>query len=199
VPAGHADAPGDDQGDTDVVPGPARRDRPILLADIDQLLEESADVEHLDHEALRSWRGDLTVVLESLTYARAILAGDVAILRRTGGADTAGRAVEADLPRLLASGPGVGQCSEPDEETADTEIGEDLFSRTDGLLEAHQEMAEVDLSSAFDVAGSLAVVEQQLDALTERQEAVEARLQQIRAAIIRRYEEGRPSAHDQPA
>ena len=57
----------------------------------------------------------------------------------------------------------------------------------------------VDLSSPFDVAGSLAVIDEQLTALTERQEAVEARLQQIRAAIIRRYEEGEASARDQPA
>ena len=67
----------------------------------------------------------------------------------------------------------------------------DLFIRTDELLAAHREMAGVDLSSPFDVAGSLAVVEEQLTALTERQEAVEARLQQIRAAVIRGVRGGR--------
>jgi hypothetical protein len=199
VPAGHADAPGDDHADD--TPEPPLRDRPILLVDIDRLLEGSADVEHLDHEALRTWRADLTLVLESLIYARDILAADVAILRHASAADVPdGQSVVDDLPDVLLNpDPQGGRSSEPGDEQGDAELSEDLFRRTDQLLSAHQEMAVVDLSSPFDVAGSLAVIDEQLTALTERQEAVGARLQQIRAAIIRRYEEGEASARDQPA
>jgi hypothetical protein len=196
VPAGQADAPGDDHGDADTASEAGRWDRPILLADVDRLLEGSADVEDLDHDHLRTWRGDLSVVRESLAYARAVLAGDVAILRRAGTADvTAAPRMIDDLPGLLDTDPVEDRWPE----SGDPDIGADLFSRTDELLSAHQEMAVVDLSSAFDVAGSLAVVEEQLAAVTERLEAVEARLEQIKAAVIRRYEEGEASAHDQPA
>jgi hypothetical protein len=59
-------------------------------------------------------------------------------------------------------------------------------------------MARVDLSSAVATAGVRALLEEQLGLLTERQAAVEARLQQIRAVIIRRYREG-AAAHDQSA
>ena len=59
-------------------------------------------------------------------------------------------------------------------------------------------MARVDLSSAVATAGVRALIEDQLALLTERQAAVEARLQQIRAVIIRRYREG-VAAHDRPA
>ncbi len=46
-------------------------DRPILLADIDQILEDSAGVEHAGRAApIRVWRDELTLALESLTYAR---------------------------------------------------------------------------------------------------------------------------------
>ena len=57
----------------------------------------------------------------------------------------------------------------------------------------------MDLTSAFDVRGSLVVIEEQLAALTERQQAVEARLQEIRAAVIRQYQDGPGTARDQPA
>jgi hypothetical protein len=198
VPAGHADdAPGEDQPDADVGSGPARWDHPIRLDDIDRLLEGSSDVEHLDAGALRTWRGDLTLVLESLSYARTILAGDVAILRRAVATGTT--PVVDDLPETLGSDQTEDHWSEPGDEAADAAITEDFFSRTDELLSAHREMAEVELSSAFDVSGSLAVIDEHLAALTERQEAVEARLGQIRAAVIRHYEEAEAAAREQPA
>ena len=196
MPAGHADAPGDDHGEAERASEAGRWDRPILLSDVDRLLEGSADVDQLDHDDLRALRADLSVIRESLAYARAILAGDVAILRRAGTADvTAGQRMVADLPELLGTEPVEGRWPE----SGDADIGADLFGRTDELLSAHQEMAVVDLSSAFDVAGSLAVVEEQLAAVTERLEAVDARLEQIKAIVIRRYEEAEASAHDQPA
>ncbi len=51
-------------------------------------------------------------------------------------------------------------------------------------------MARVDLSSAEDARRVLSVLEEQVAALTLRQEAVETRLEEIRAAIVRQYEEG---------
>ncbi len=106
-----------------------------------------------------------------------------------------------DVPGVLGTGPEAEQSSSatsghPEPEP---ELSGDLFTRADELVAAHQEMAEVDLTSAFDVAGSLAVVEEELAALTERQRGVEARLAEIRAAVIRQYQEGPGTARDQPA
>jgi hypothetical protein len=200
VPSVHAHAPGDDAHDG---AGPSLRDHPITLADIDRMLELSADVDRVGPGApIRAWRDDLTLVLEALTYARAILSADVAILRHANGGGGGGEQAQSvvdDLPAVLDSAPGADEWAHPAEGHSDLEFGEGLFSRTDQLLSAHQEMAQVDLSSSFDVAGSLAVIEEQLTALTERQHAVEARLQQIRTAVIRQYQEGANPARDQPA
>jgi len=199
VPSVHADGPDDDRADD--LPDHSLRDRPILLADIDRILERSADVERLGRGApIRAWRDDLTLILASLMYARTILAADAAILRRCKAAShPAGQSLIDDLPGVVNDGPAGNQEPRSGDELVGQDLDENLFGRTDQLLEAHQEMAQVDLSSPFDVAGSLAVIEEQLCALTERQEAVEARLQEIRAAVIREYQEGADPAHDQPA
>ncbi len=175
-------------------------DRPILLADIDRLLETSADVELLGRGApITTWRDALTAILELLTYAQAILAGDVAILRHGIAGDAAGKESVVDyLPRVLASLEGdtdyAGQDDDDwDEWDADFDLA--VFERADELLSAHQEMARVNLASPADVARVLAVVEEQLAGLTSRQQAVEVRLRQIRVAMIR---QARP-ARDQPA
>jgi hypothetical protein len=201
VPAADTEA-GDDGPDRSL------QDRPLTLAGIDRLLEESAEVERPGSDApIRAWRDDLTFVLEALTYARTILSADVALLRHArdlSGADgnvgTGGPSVD-DLPGVLA--PASGEHPEPTAaqsgEFVEPEITADLFTRTDQLLRAHDEMAEVDLTSPFDVAGSLGVVEADLQALTDRQDHVEARLQEIRAAVIRDYQEGAEAARDQPA
>ena len=94
----------------------------------------------------------------------------------------AGRILKARAPSL-----GLNHDQALDD---DLELEEDLFSRTDQLLAAHQEMAGWTCRPRSTWPASLAMVEEQLAALTERQAAVEARLQQIRAAIIRRYQEG---------
>jgi hypothetical protein len=211
VPAADTEA-GDDGPDRSL------RDHSLTLADIDRLLEVSADVDRPGSDApIRVWRDDLTFVLEALIYARSILAADVALLRHARelsaagettatatatatGTDTGGSSLD-NLPRVLApaseespdpSPPQSGEFIEP-------EIKADLFSRTDELLRAHDEMADVDLTSSFDVAGSLAVIEEDLEALTERRDDVEGRLQAIRAAVIRRYQEGTETVRDQPA
>ena len=51
-------------------------------------------------------------------------------------------------------------------------------------------MARVDLTSSAARGRVLEPIEEQLALLTERQAAVEARLQQIRSVIFRRYREG---------
>ena len=80
-----------------------------------------------------------------------------------------------------------------------SDIDEGLFARTDHLLAAHREMARVDLSSTAATTRVRLLVEEQLAILTERQAAVEARLQQIRAVIIRRYRLAAAPARDRPA
>ncbi len=57
-------------------------------------------------------------------------------------------------------------------------------------MSAHQEMARTDLSSPEDVARTLGALQEQLVAITERETAVEGRLRQIRATIVRQYKDG---------
>lgn len=176
-------------------------DRPILLADIDRLLETSADVELLGRGApITTWRDALTSILELVTYARAVLTGDVAILRHgTAGAE---QSVVDYLPRVLASREEVTEgagWTDDEWDEWETEFDPAVFDRADQLLSAHHEMARVDLTSAADVARVLAVVEDQLAALTSREQAVEVRLRQIRVAMVRRYQEDAAPARDQSA
>jgi hypothetical protein len=182
------------------------RDRPINLIDIARVLGESANVERLGGAAIRAWRDDLTLIRDSLSYARAILAADVAILSESGSQKPpAGRDVVATLPSRLSSSPAEDQWAAEDLqdlgdlEDLDLAIDEDLFDRTDQLLAAHRELARVDRSSAAATAVALAQVEEQLAILTERHATVEARLQQIRLVILRRYRQEAAPARDQPA
>lgn len=176
-------------------------DRPIQLSDIDQLLETSADVELLGRRApIRTWRDALTAVLEMLTYARAILAADVAILRHSAafeGPDV--HSTVDELPEVMSSRSWGDGWSEPSYGADDLAMDDGFFVRSDQLTSAHFEMARTDLSAPADVARALAIIEQQLTALTERQEAVEARLHQIRSAIVREYQREAAPARDRPA
>ena len=179
-------------------------DRPILLVDIDRLLETSADVELLGRGGpITTWRDALTSILELLTYARAILAGDVAILRhRVTGEAVADESVVDYLPRVLASPEAFTEGADRADDEWDeweTEFDPAVFDRADQLLSAHHEMARVDLASPADVARVLALVEEQLGSLTSRQQAVEVRLRQIRVAMIRQFQEDAPPAREQPA
>jgi hypothetical protein len=180
--------------------GLALPDRPILLVDVDRLLETSADVELLGRGApIGTWRDALGVVLELLTYARAILDSDLAILRHS----SAGQAMNAhfvveELPGVLASDWEDDVAGDWVSDESDMEFDQALFDRADQLLSAHQEMARVDLASPADVARVHAVMEEQLAGLTSRQRAVEARLRQIGVALIRQYGQT-PPARDQPA
>lgn len=176
-------------------------DRSIELVDIDQLLETSADVELLGRRApIRTWRDALTAVLEMLTYARAILAADVAILRHSPafeGPD--GQPTVDELPEVMSSRSWGDGWSEPAYGADDSVMDDDFFIRSDQLMSAHFEMARTDLSAPADVARALVTIEAQLTGLTERQEAVEARLRQIRSAIVHEYRREAAPARDRTA
>jgi hypothetical protein len=174
-------------------------DRPINLVDIGRALGGSAHVQRLGDVPIRAWRDDLTLIRESLSYARTVLAADLAILTQTTSPETSqGQGLVDELPSVLTTSSGGDEWPDLKVDGDDPEIDVDLFLRTDHLLAAHREMARVDLSSAAATAGVRALVEDQLALLTERHAAVDARLQQIRAVIIRRYREG-AAAHDQSA
>ncbi len=64
------------------------------------------------------------------------------------------------------------------------------MARSEQLVAPHGEMAGVDLTSPADVRRVLGTLEDQVAELVSREAAVEARLGDIRAAIIRHYEEG---------
>ena len=174
--------------------------RPINLVDIGRVLGESAKAERLGDIPIRAWREDLTVIRDALSYARAILAADVAILTESGSSPQTGQqGIVDELPGVLA--PPVPETQWRDEDLLGlgVDIDEGLFVRTDHLLAPHREMARVDLTSLAARGRVLELIEEQLALLTERQAAVEARLQQIRSVIFRRYREGAESAHDRPA
>jgi hypothetical protein len=176
------------------------QDRPLNLVDIARVLGGSAGVDRLDDVPIRAWRDDLTVIRDALSYARGILAADVAILTEAGLPRVAERLEIVDhLPGVLVSRAPETERLEREASGFDPDIDEGLFVRTDHLLAPHREMARVDLSSLAARARVLEMVEEQLAMLTERQAAVEARLQQIRAVIIRRYRDAVVSAHDQTA
>jgi hypothetical protein len=172
----------------------------IDLVDIGRVLGESAKAERLGDIPVRAWRDDLTVIRDSLSYARAVLAADVAILTESGASvTTETQRVVDDLPGVLASVDPDPAWPDQDVVDPDPDIDEGLFVRTDHLLASHREMARVDLTSPAARARVLELVEEQLAMLTERQAAVEARLQQIRAVIFRRYRDAAAPAHDQTA
>ena len=174
--------------------------QPIDLVDIGRVLGESAKAERLGDIPVRAWRDDLTVIRDSLSYARAVLAADVAILTESGSSvTTETQRVVNDLPGLLAAVDPDPEWPDQDVLDPDPDIDEGLFVRTDHLLATHREMARVDLTSPAARARVLELVEEQLAMLTERQAAVEARLQQIRAVIFRRYRDAAAPAHDQTA
>jgi hypothetical protein len=191
-------------------------DEPIRLADIDRVLEDSAAVTEANVKApVRIWRDDLAVALESLTYARSVLTSDLDIVRHCLGAEEATGADVVDLlPRLVggassdspgeegevraAGGQGAGRDAELGSPVPDTDIDIDwtVCTRSDLLMTAHEEMARADLSSREELARVLKDLEAQLSDLVRRQGAVEGRLRQVRAAIVRGYETGTPSARD---
>jgi len=174
--------------------------RPLRLPDIDRMLKDSARIEHAAPAApIRTWRDELTLALESLNYAEAVLGGDVGILLHSLAnrvSDT--QSLVQDLPRALAARPWGDGWSAPNGTDLASPMQEDrdLFTRSDLLMSAHQQMAYTDLRSRTVVQRVLRSVLEQLANLALRREAVEVRLQQIRAAIVQQYRNGEVSARD---
>jgi hypothetical protein len=198
VPAASAHTYRDEPGEADKAGELSLHMQPIDLVDIGEVLGESAKAERLGDIPIRAWRDDLTVIRDSLSYARAVLAADVAILTESVPAADTQRVVD-DLPGLLAAVSPDPQWPDQDVVDPDPDIDEGLFVRTDHLLAIHREMAGVDLTSPAARARVLELAEEQLAMLTDRQAAIEARLQQIRVVIFRRYRDAAAPAHDQTA
>jgi len=164
------------------------------------MLKDSARIEHAGPAApIRAWRDELMLALESLNYAEAVLGGDVGILLHSlanRGSDT--QSLVQDLPRAMATRPWSDGWSAPNGTDLASPMQEDwdLFTRSDLLMSAHQQMAFTDLRSRTDVKRVLRSVLEQLANLVLRREAVEVRLQQIRAAIVQQYRDGEVSARD---
>ena len=172
--------------------------RPLRLPDIDRMLKDSAHIEHAGPTApIRVWRDELTLALESLNYAEAVLGGDVGILLHSlanRGSDT--QSLVQDLPRAMAAGGDGWSVPNGTDLASSMQEDWDLFTRSDLLMSAHQQMAYTDLRSRTVVQRVLRSILEQLANLALRREAVEVRLQQIRAAIVQQYRNGEVSARD---
>jgi hypothetical protein len=191
VPSGQARLPDDGAGHREAGEVPDE-ERPLELEDVDAALRESAGVAAASGAApIRAWREDLIGILETLVYARGVLTDDMGILRHRLATDApSSKEVVDDLPGTLAARSWGEGWSAPDDPSNGAALDTGVFARSDALLAAHAEMASVDLTSAEDARRVLGALEEQVAALTLRQHAVEARLQEIRAAIVRQYEKG---------
>ena len=199
MPSAQAHSPGDDADRREA--GDAEgMDHPILLAEVDDALRDSADVAGAKEPgAIRSWGDSLFVILETLTYACSVLADDVRILRHRLATDApSSKEVVDDLPRALTTSSWGTDRSAPDDRSDRAELDPAVFARSDTLLAVHAEMASVDLSSAGDVRRVLAVLEEQLAALTTRHVAVEARLEEIGVAALRENGHGAIPSSNRP-
>jgi hypothetical protein len=183
---------------------PGNHDRltraPILLTDIDRALRESAAVADAGADGplpIREWRDELAVALESLAYAQTVLSADVGMLRhRLSAEDGDGPVLVDDLPHVLSSRPWGKGWSAPCGSEGPSRADWEIFARSDQLMSAHEEMAQIDLSSRDDVSRVIHSMEHQLIDLNRRQQAVESRLHEIRAAIVRQYEDGAVTTED---
>src|SRR6516165_3237065 len=115
---------------------------PLLMADVDRLLLESARVARVGPDApVRAWREDLTEALAVLSYAETVLAGDATLLRHClSGVPVDHKAVLDDMARTLSGGDDLGDAA------AAVPVEETLFARADGLVAPHDRMARADLS-----------------------------------------------------
>jgi hypothetical protein len=178
---------------------------PILLADIDRALDDSARVGNGDPDApVRAWRDTMAVALESLAYARAVLSADVGILRHRLSAppgdrlSLTGDRLAGELSDAMSSRQWGHGWAPPSGTDAPALVDWGVFARSDQLMSTHDEMARIDLSSRADVSRVIGGMESQLADLSLRQEAVEGRLREIRAAIVRQYERGGVTTEDPP-
>ena len=184
---------------------------PIDVEDIDRVLRDSAglgaDTPHAS-AVLREWRADLSVALAALVYAREILTADIALVHRClampGTPSSPAEGLDdliAHLPRVLTSpssrtvssvgeipARGPAESEDPGRSIEDEDIAQ-VVARSDRLVAAHRVLASTDLSVPAELAYALGVLEAQLTTLAEHQGAVAARLQEIRAVVLRQYAE----------
>jgi hypothetical protein len=185
----HAD---DDHTNDAAAPPSLLPDGPIALTDIDRALDESLAVaEPAAAERIRAWRDDLMLAREALAYASTILAADAGILRYCLDVPTRdAQAVVDQLPRVLTARTWADDVHAASELEASERAELEVFERATPLLAAHEEMASVDLSAPEDVGRVLGLVVAGLRTVAARQDAVEVRLEEIRAAILRQYQDG---------
>jgi|SRR6516165_1481102 hypothetical protein len=159
---------------------------PLLMADVDRLLLESARVARVGPDApVRAWREDLTEALAVLSYAETVLAGDATLLRHClSDAPADHKAVLDDLASTLSRGDDLCDAAEA------VPLDETLFARADGLVAPHDHLARADLTEPEAVRRLLDDVGAQLGEVGARRREVAARLADIRAAVIRQYREG---------
>lgn len=164
--------------------------QPLLLADVDYVLLESARAARFGSPTpVRAWRDDLTEALAVLTYVETVLSGDVALLRHclaTGPFDH--KQVLDGLARAVAGD------DRPDGVVPGPTDDDAMFARADRLLSVHERMAFVDLTRRQSVRRLLDDIESELGEVAARRFQVEARLANIRAAVIRQYREGKVPA-----
>ena len=157
----------------------------LRLDDVDRLLLESARASRSGSAPVRAWRDDLAEALAVLGYAESVLTGDAALLRHcltTGPLDH--KEVLDRMARALSGGASpMGTVVEmPDDET--------VFARAEALLAVHERMASADLTRREGMRRLLGDIESQLQEITARRLQLEARLDSIRAAVIREYRAG---------
>jgi hypothetical protein len=159
---------------------------PLHLGDVDDLLLQSARAARVGSDVpVRAWRDELTEALAVLTYAETVLAGDAALLHHclaTGPFDH--KQVLDGLARAVA-GDDVPDAVRPGLTDDDA-----VFARADRLLSVHERMASADLTRRQVVRRLLDDVECELVEVAARRLQVDARLANIRAAVIRQYREG---------
>lgn len=170
------------------------RATPVRLDDIDRLLEQtSVDTARAGGAPVRAWRDDLALVLEALRYARVVLTGDAAILRRALAGPPGMDDLVDELPTVLGARSRDTERPEPEgpapDFDLDSDIDLDVVTRADDLVSVHEELAGLDFSDAGNVTRVLDLVEDTLVAVTAYQAAVELRLREIRAVILRQYVE----------
>ena len=174
-----------DEGDGTAVGTAVATARPLRLPDIDRMLEKTAGIEHAGPaDPVLAWRDELTQALESLNRAEAVLAADVEILSLS---------LTSRAPESKSDAGGDGTSARSEAEVAasmQAEWGErDLATRLSPLTSAHQQMAHTNLRSKAETKRVLRSILEQLGNLAVRREAVEIRLAQAEASIVRQHRE----------
>jgi len=187
------------EGDAGAPDSLAASDRPLRPEDVDRLLER-AGAEPSSPAARRALRDDLTLAVAALDAAMEILAADVALLRhRLGASPHTGTEEDVEhLPDVLTArtwGPGW---SAPGLPRGGEEPDPAILTRAAPLMTAHQVLA-TGLVSPSEVVRALERVETQLVALARRRTAAEARLAEVRAAIVAEWSTRVTRTLDTPA